>query len=128
MREIKNNKQGDKVSQWTYSCGERSHEDGTFEYGLLYHDMLSYLQSTTVVRYKKNYGSSVMEYRSSRIQNNIMVRNDVRSIPAFSSIINLQHMIRHVLSKAKLIISDLRLWVLGALNNNIVLLYIITEL
>ena len=53
MREIKNNKQGDKVSQWTYSCGERSHEDGTFEYGLLYHDMLSYLQSTTVVRYKK---------------------------------------------------------------------------
>ena len=77
---------------------------------------------------KKSYGSSVMEYRSSRIQNNIMVRNDVRSIPAFPSIIYLQHVIRHVLSKAKLFISDLRLWVLGALKNNIALLYIITEL
>ena len=60
-----------------------------------------------------------MENGSSRIQNNIMVRNDARSLPTSSRVACLHHMVRHVLSKTQFFISNLRLGMLGTLNDNI---------
>lgn len=60
-----------------------------------------------------------MENGSSRIQDNVMVRNDARSLPTSSRVARLHHMIRHVLSETQFFISNLGLGVLGTLNDNI---------
>lgn len=67
-----------------------------------------------------------MEHRSGRIETQIVVRDNTRSSPLLSIKIDLQHVIRHVLSKAKLFIRNLGLGILGAFNNDLRLLRITT--
>ena len=107
------------------SNAERFLLDGTYAHDPHCHDKPSYPQNTIQsTSHKLNYLCCIVENRSGRVETEIMVRNNTRSSPLFSIKINLQHMVRHVFSKTQLLIGDLCLRVLCALNNDIGLLHI----
>ena len=63
-----------------------------------------------------------MEDRGSRVEFEVVVRNNAGLAPLFTIEINFQHVVRHVLTKTKLFVGNLRLGVLGTFNTNTSLL------
>lgn len=60
-----------------------------------------------------------MENRGSGVQRKLVVRNNTGSAPLLAIEIDLQHVVRHDLSEAKLLVGHLRLGILRTLNNNV---------
>ena len=64
-----------------------------------------------------------MEHGGSRIQGEIVVGHNTGSAPLLAIEVDLQHVVRHVLSETKLLIGDFGLGGLGTLNRDIGLLH-----
>ena len=70
------------------------------------------------------YFSGIVEDGGSRVEFEVVVGNNAGLAPLFTIEINFQHVVRHVLTKTKLLVGNLGLGVLGAFNANTSLLSI----
>ena len=73
---------------------------------------------------KATYLSGIVEHGSSGIQGEVVVGHNAGSAPLLTVEIDLQHVIRHVLSETKLFVRDLGLGGLGTLNRDVGLLQV----